>query len=409
MKVVYERCAGFDVHKKTVVVNVRTPEQTLTQTYGTMSADLLELSDWLLGQGITHIAMESTGEFWKPIFNILEGTFEVILVNAQHLKTVPGRKTDVKDAEWIAELLQHGLLQASFIPPVAQRELRDLTRYRSSFIREKATLVNRVQKVLEDANIKLASVASNVMGVSGRAMLQALSEGTTDAKTLADLALGRLRQKRDQLIKSLEGRVKAHHRFILAELLCQIDSIEATIERFDQQILHACVPFEEAVALLDTIPGVARQAAETIVSEIGTDMSRFPDADHLASWAGVAPGNRESAGKRYSGKTRKGSRALRTVLVQAAHAATHTKDTYLAAQYRRLAGRRGKKKALMAVAHSILVMAYHMLSRHEPYHEPGANCFDRVRPEQTAKRLVKHLERLGYSVAIQQHSASAIA
>jgi transposase len=409
MKVVYERCAGFDVHKKTVVVNVRTPERTLTQTYGTMSADLLELSDWLVGQGITHIAMESTGEFWKPIFNILEGTFEVILVNAQHLKTVPGRKTDVKDAEWIAELLQHGLLKASFIPPVAQRELRDLTRYRSSFIREKATLVNRVQKVLEDANIKLASVASNVMGVSGRAMLQALAEGTTDAETLADLALGRLRQKRDQLIKSLEGRVKAHHRFILAELLCQIDSLEETIARFDQQILQACVPFEEGVALLDTIPGVARQAAETIVSEIGTDMSRFPDADHLASWAGVAPGNRESAGKRYSGKTRKGSRALRTVLVQAAHAATHTKDTYLAAQYRRLAGRRGKKRALMAVAHSILVMSYHMLSRHEPYHERGATYFDRVRPEQTAKRLVKHLERLGYSVAIQQQSASAIA
>jgi transposase len=223
------------------------------------------------------------------------------------------------------------------------------------------------------------------------------------------LALGRLRQKRAQLIKSLEGRVKAHHRFILAELLCQIDSLEETITRFDQQILQACVPFEEGVALLDTIPGVARQAAETIISEIGTDMSRFPDADHLASWAGVAPGNRESAGKRYSGKTRKGSRALRTVLVQAAHAATHTKDTYLAAQYRRLAGRRGKKRALMAVAHSILVMAYHMLSRHEPYHERGATYFDRVRPEQTAKRLVKHLERLGYSVAIQQQSASATA
>ena len=409
MNVVYERCAGFDVHKKTVVVNARTPEQTVTQTYGTMSADLLALSDWLLGQGVTHIAMESTGEFWKPIYNILEGTFEVILVNAQHLKTVPGRKTEVKDAEWIAELLQHGLLKASFIPPVAQRELRDLTRYRSSFIREKATLVNRVQKVLEDANIKLASVASNVMGTSGRAMLQALINGTSDAATLADLALGRLRQKRDQLIKALEGRVKAHHRFILTELLCQIDSLEETISRFDQQIIQACLPFEEGVALLDTIPGVGRQAAETIVSEIGTDMSRFPDADHLASWAGVAPGNRESAGKRYSGKTRKGSRALRTVLVQAAHAATHTKDTYLAAQYRRLAGRRGKKKAIMALAHTILVMAYHMLSRHEPYREKGGNYFDRVRPEKTAKHLVKHLERLGYSVTLHQQVSSPAA
>jgi len=263
----------------------------------------------------------------------------------------------VKDAEWIAELLQHGLLKASFIPPIAQRELRDLTRYRRSFIREKAPLVNRVQKVLEDANIKLACVASNGMGVSGRAMLQARTQGTTDAETLADLALGRLRQKRDQLVKSLEGRVKAHHQFILAELLCQIDSLDETINRFNEQILQACIPFEEAVALLDTLPGIARQAAQTIVSEIGMDMSRFPDADHLASWAGVAPGNRESAGKRYSGKTRKGSRALRTVLIQAAHAATHTKDTYLAAQYHPLAGRRGKKKALMAVAHSILVMA----------------------------------------------------
>jgi transposase len=409
MNVVYERCAGLDVHKKTVVVNARTPERAVTQTYGTMTADLLELSDWLLGQGITHVAMESTGEYWKPIFNILEGAFEVILVNAQHLKTVPGRKTDVKDAEWIAELLQHGLLKASFIPPVAQRELRDLTRYRSSFIREKATLVNRVQKVLEDANIKLASVASNVMGASGRAMLQALITGTTDAESLANLAQGRLRQKRDQLLKALEGRVKPHHCFILAELLCQIDSLEETLARFDQQILQACVPFEEAVALLDTIPGIARQAAETIVSEIGTDMNRFPDADHLASWAGVAPGNRESAGKRYSGKTRKGSRALRTVLVQAAHAATHTKNTYLAAQYRRLAGRRGKKKAMMALAHSILVMAYHMLLRHEPYREQGADYFDRVRPEKTAKQLIKRLERLGYAVTLQQQAASTAA
>jgi transposase len=300
----------------------------------------------LISQGVTHVAMESTGDYWKPVFNLLEGAFEVILVNAQRLKAVPGRKTDVKDAEWIAELLQHELLRASFIPPVAQRELRDLTRYRGTFIRERVNLINRVQKLLEDANIKLASVASDVMGKSGRAMLDALIAGTTDPELLAALAKGRLRSKREQLLKALEGRVKPHHRFVLTELLCQIDGLDETIARFDEQIRKACAPFEEAVELLDTIPGLSRQSAETIVAEMGSDMSRFPDADHLAAWAGVAPGNNESAGKRYSGKTRKGNKVLHTSLVQAAHAAVKVKDTYLAAQYRRLAGRRGKKKAI---------------------------------------------------------------
>ncbi len=364
MKILYERCAGLDVHKKTVVACVLVFEGARevrheTRTFGTMTADLLALSDWLTAWGCTHVAMESTGDYWKPVFNLLEGAFEVLLVNPQHVKAVPGRKTDVKDAEWLAELLQHGLLRASFIPPVAQRELRDLTRYRNTFIRERATLVNRVQKVLEDANIKLASVASDVMGVSGRAMLEALFVGQTDATLLADLAKGRLREKREALVKALEGRVKLHHRFVLTELLCQIDSLDETITRFDEQIRQVSVPFEEAVALLDTIPGVARRAAEMIVAEIGSDMSRFPSADDLASWAGVAPGNHESAGKRYSGKTRKGNQTLRTTLTQAAHSATRTK-TYLAAQYRRLATRRGKKRAIMAVAHSILVMAYHI-------------------------------------------------
>ena len=275
MEIVYARCAGADVHKKTVVVCVIMPDDQggwckETRTFGTMTADLVALSDWLQQCGCTHVAMESTGEYWKPVFNILEGNFEVLLVNAQHIKAVPGRKTDVGDAEWIAELLQHGLLRASFIPPKAQRELRDLTRFRSTFVRERATLANRVQKVLEDANLKLASVASDVMSVSGRAMLAALLAGQSDPETLADLARGRLRDKRADLVKALTGRVKEHHRFLLAELMCQIDNLEEAITRFDEQIKTHCAPFEGAVTLLDTIPGVARATAEVIVAEIGT-------------------------------------------------------------------------------------------------------------------------------------------
>jgi transposase len=315
---------------------------------------------------------------------------------------VPGRKTDIKDSEWIAELLRHGLLRASFVPPLGQRELRDLTRARSTFVRTRATLVNRVHKVLEGANIKLGSVASDVMGVSGRAMLAALVEGQSSPVEMAELARGRLRDKRELLAKALEGRVQAHHRFVLSELLTQIDNLDDTIERFNQQIETYCRPFEEAVSLLDTIPGVGRETAEVIVSEIGTDMSRFPTAKHLASWAGVAPGNNESAGKRRSGKTTPGNKVLGAALNQAAHAAACTKNTYLSAQYRRLAARRGKKKAIVALEHTILVMAYHMIKRNEPYHELGGNYFDNRRPEVTAKRLVKRLEQLGFSVALQQ-------
>jgi transposase len=408
MQVMYERCAGLDVHKKTVVGCVVTPDGQETRTFSTMTVDLLGLSDWLLACGCTHVAMESTGDYWKPVFNMLEGTFEVLLVNAQHVKAVPGRKTDVKDAAWLAELLQHGLLRASFIPPVAQRELRDLTRYRSTFIRERSTLVNRVQKLLEDANIKLAAVASDIMGVSARAMLAALLAGHADPHALADLAKGRLRSKRDQLAQALDGRVKPHHRFVLTELLCQIDSLDETIARFDTQIQEISTPFEAAIGLLDTIPGVARPTAEMIVAEIGTDMSRFPSADHLASWAGVSPGNHESAGKRTSGKTHKGNRFLRTVLVQAAHAAARTRSTYLSAQYRRLATRRGKKRAIMAVAHSMLIMAYYMIQRQEPYREAGGDFFDRLQPEDTARRLVKRLEHLGYQVTLQSPSTDAM-
>ncbi len=415
MEVMHTYCAGLDVHKKTVVATVLVPDgqggiRKETHTFETMTTDLLALSDWLTGFQVTHVAMESTGEYWKPIYNILENNFEVLLVNAQHIKQVPGRKTDIKDAEWIAELLRFGLLKASFIPPVGQRELRELTRHRTNFVRERSTLVNRVQKTLESANIKLASVASNVVGVSGRAILEALVGGETNGAVMAELAKGRLRSKREQLSKALEGRVKAHHQFVLTELLAQIDSLDETIAHFDAEIEKYCRPFEEAVELLDTIPGVARRSAEVIVSEIGDDMSRFPTADHLASWAGVAPGNNESAGKRHSGKTRNGNRALEVALTQCAQAAAHTQDTYLAAQYRRLAARRGKKRAIVAVAHSILVISYHLIQRKEPYHELGNDYFDKQRPEATAKRLLKRLQKLGFDISqIQPPSGALVA
>jgi transposase len=406
MRIVYQNVAGLDVHKRIIAAAliVLGPDGAWHEerrSFGTMTSDLLALSDWLQVHGVTHVALESTGEYWKPVFNILESGFEVILVNARHLSKVPGRKTDRSDAEWLAEVMQCGLLTASFIPPVGQRELRELTRYRSTFIRERATLVNRVQKVLESANIKLASVASDVMGVSGRAMLEAIIAGQASPTEMADLAKGRLREKREALIKALEGRVKPHHRFVLTELLCQIDSLDETLERFNEQIEAYCRPFEEAVVLLDTIPGVARATAEIIVAEIGTDMSRFPTANHLAAWAGVAPGNNESGGKRRSGRTRQGNKPLGAALNQAAHGAARTKDTYLSAQYHRLARRIGKKKAIVAVAHSILVIAYHLIQRKEPYRELGGDYFDKRRPEATARNLVKRLHRLGYEVSLQ--------
>lgn len=410
MEIVHTHCVGLDVHKKTVVAAIIVPDpkgglHKETRTFGTMTSELLALSDWLMEQGVSHVAMESTGEYWKPVFNILENNFEVLLVNAQHIKAVPGRKTDVKDAEWIAELLRHGLLKASFVPPLGQRELRELTRYRGTFVKERASLVNRLQKVLESANIKLASVATDITGVSGRAILQALLEGQSSPEQMAELAQGRMREKRELLAKALQGQVKSHHRFVLTELLCQIDGLDETIVRFDEQIEAYCRPFEQVVQWLDTIPGVARQTAEVIVAEIGTDMNRFPSADHLASWAGVAPGNNESAGKRRSGKTTQGNHALGVALNHAANAASHTKNTYLSAQYHRLASRRGKKKAIVALEHSILIIAYHIIQRKEPYHELGGDYFDKRRPEATAKRLVQRLERLGFQVSLQQASA----
>ena len=405
MEILHPRCSGLDVHKKVVVATILVSDEhglltKETRSFETMTASLLTLSDWFTSYGVTHVAMESTGEYWKPIYNILEENFEVLLVNAQHIKAVPGRKTDVKDSEWIADLLRHGLLKASFIPPKGQRELRELTRFRSTFVKERATLINRLQKALEGANIKLASVVTNIEGVSGRAILDAIIDGQASPEAMADLAKGRLRAKRDALEQALVGRVQAHHRFILQELLCQIDSLDETIARFDTEILEYCRPFEAAIERLDTIPGVARETAEVIVSEIGTDMSRFPTANHLASWAGVAPGNHESAGKRLSGKTTKGNKALVVALTQAAWAASHTKQTYLSAQYRRLATRRGRKKALVAVAHSILIIAYHLIKDVETYQDLGSNYFDRRNPEATEKRLVHRLEQLGFKVSL---------
>jgi transposase len=406
MDVIFLLCAGLDVHKRTVVAAIIVPDgqggwRKETRTFGTTTPELLALLDWLVSLGVTHVAMESTGDYWKPVYNILENTVEVLLVNAQHVSKVPGRKTDVSDAEWLAELLRHGLLRASFVPPVPQRDFRELTRYRTSFVRERVNLINRLQKLLESMNIKLASVASDVMGVSARAMLEAILVGQATPTEMAELARGRMRDKRPELTKALEGRVKPHHRFVLTELLCQIDSLDEAIVRFNEQIESYRHPFEEAVVNLDTIPGVARQTAEVIASEIGNDMSRFISAEHLAAWAGVAPGNHESAGKRYSGRRRRGNKTLCVALVQAAHAAGRTKGTYLAAQYHRLTARRGKKKAALAVAHSILVIAYHLIQRNEPYRELGGNYFDQKDPEATAKRLKKRLEQIGYQVTLE--------
>lgn len=412
MEVIYPCCAGLDVHKKTVVAcQIITTEtgkkQKQTRTFATMTADLLELSDWLQEGGVTQVAMESTGDYWKPVYNLLEGHFELFVVNAHHVKNVPGRKTDVRDAEWLADLLQHGLLRPSFVPPPPQRELRELTRHRSNFIGERATLCNRVHRVLEGSNLKLTSVLTDVQGKTGRAILQALLAGQTDPTLLAELAQGSLRQKRDLLARALHGRLSTAQQFVLSELLCQIDSLDESLARFNTQIEAMCAPFAEAVAHLDTIPGVAQATAEVIVAEMGTDMSRFPTSAHAAAWAGVAPGNHESAGKRLSGRIRQGNLALRSALVQAAWAASHTRDNYLWAQYHRLAARRGRKRALLAVAHSIIVIAYRLIERHEDYRDLGANYFDQRNCQKTVCRLTSRLQQLGYDVILNPVQAAA--
>ncbi len=408
MEVVYERCAGLDVHKKSVTACRIIPAagrgwQKEKRRFGTMTDELLALADWLRAGRVQAVAMESTGVYWKPVFNILESEFEVILVNARHIKYVPGRKSDISDAQWIGELLQHGLLKASYIPEQPQRDLRDLIRYRTALIQERVREINRVQKVLEDANIKLASVASDVMGVSSRQMLAAIIAGKDDPQALADLAIGRLRAKIPELERALQGQVRDSHRMLLQLHLEHIDDLSSKIARLNEEIDQQMRPFDEAEQLrrLDEIPGVGRDVAQVILAELGNDMSRFPSAAHAASWAGLAPGKNESAGKNRSSKITAGNKHLKSALVQAAHAVSHTKDNYLAAQFRRLAARRGKKRAAVAVAHSILVIAYHMLRDGTDYHDLGGDYFDKRNKAQLQHHLVKRLEGLGFQVAVQ--------
>jgi transposase len=411
MEVVHERCCGLDIHKKLIVACAVTPgnagqPRRHVRTFGTMTDELQQLSGWLSEQGVTHVAMESTGSYWKPIFNVLEESFELLLVNAQHLQAVPGRKTDVKDAEWIADLLRHGLLKPSFIPDREQRELRELVRYRTSLVQERTAAANRLQKVLEGANIKLASVATDILGRSGREMLEALVAGETNTALMAEFARGRLRDKRPALERALAGRFGPHQRFLVAEILAHIDYLDDTIERLSVEIGERERPFEAVLNRLDTIPGVGRRIAEIIAAEVGPDVRRFPSAGHLASWAGLCPGQDESAGKRRSGKTRKGNRWLRTALVEAAQAARRTK-TYLAAQFRRLTTRRGLKKAMVAVAHSILRIVYHLLIDEHPFEDLGEAYFDQRQRQHVSRRLKQRLERLGYRVQLEPITSAA--
>ena len=401
MRVVYDRCCGLDVHKKTVVACVITPAGQEIRTFSTMTQDLLALSEWLERWGVTHVAMESPGVYWKPLFNLLEDTFEVLVVNAHHIKTVPGRKTDMRDAEWIADLLQHGLVRGSYIPDRPQRELRELVRYRRSLVGNRTQVVNRIQKVLEGANIKLAAVVSNVVGVSGRAMLEAMVEGTEDPAVLAALAKGKLRAKQPALETALQGLMGPHQRLLLASHLRHLDLLDAEIAQLDQEVAARLDPFQEALERLDEIPGVGRRCAEDILAEVGTDMSHFPTAGHLASWAKVCPGIHESAGKRKSIGTGHGNKWLRATLTEAAQAAGRTKGTYLWSQYHRLAARRGKNRATMAVAHTILTTIYYILRRGTRYQDLGPNYFDERDRQAAIRRTVHRLERLGYRVTLE--------
>jgi transposase len=418
MDAIVECCAGLDVHKETVAACVtrlqRGKARRTVKTFGTMTCELHGLADWMGAQGVTHVAMESTGVLWKPVFNLLEGRFEALLCNARDLKQVPGRKTDVKDCVWIAQLLQHGLLRASFVPARGLRELRDLTRHRAQVVGEKTRVANRIHKTLQDANIKLASVATDILGVSGRGMLAALVSGETDADRMADLARRSLRGKIPRLRLALEGRVTSHHRFMLQILLEHLAYLEDTVDRLGARIREVMdrmdtepprgagygLPFETAVQLLETIPGVRRATAEVVVAEIGTDMTQYPSGKHLASWAGLCPGNNESAGRKRSGRTTKGNRWLRRALGQAAWAVSRSKKSYLGAHYRRVAARRGRKRAVVAVAHSLLVIIHGMLRDRREYEDLGSDFFDRLQPERLTRYYVRRLEALGHRVAL---------
>ena len=406
MDTMYRCCAGLDVHKETVAACVRRVDSAgrvtrEIRTFGTMTGELLKLSDWLMAEGVEATAMESTGVFWKPIWNILEGSLKVILVNARHIKNVPGRKTDVKDCDWIAQLLQHGLLRPSFVPDRPQRELRDLTRQRSQLASEQSRVSNRIHKTLEDANIKLSSVATDILGVSGQEMIRALIAGQEDPEQLAELARRRLRNKLPELREALRGHLSEHHRFMLRQLMDHRTYLDRQIAAFEQRIEELMRPFQEAMRRMMTMPGVGLRVAQNVLAEIGVDMSRFPTDQHLSSWAAMCPGNRESAGKRKSGHTNHGNRWLRTALVQAAWAASHSKNTYLSAQYRRLAGRRGKKRAIVAVGHTMLVMMYHMLKDGVDYQELGHDYLDKLQPQRLTHYLVKRLESLGHEVTLR--------
>jgi transposase len=452
MAVVHERCAALDVHKKTVTVCARRVDpggrvQHEVAQFGTMTRELLALGDWMRERGVTQVAMESTGVFWKPIWNVLEGQFTLMVCNAQHVKQVPGRKTDITDCEWLAQLLQYGLLRGSFVPPRPLRELRDLTRLRAQFTSDRTRVCNRIAKVLEDANIKLGAVASDLFGVSGRSMLESMIAGDSDPEALAELARRRLRGKIPQLREALYGRITEHHRFLLRTLYAELTGLERGLEALNEQIMQAVaampanpdegedaaspgapgseagavnpetgeclqdtpaapLSFPEALVLIDEVPGIEQTSAQNILAELGVRMEQFPSADHAASWAGLCPGNNESAGKRKSGKTTKGNRWLRRALTQSAWAASRKKGSYFAALYRRIAARRGKKRAIVAVAHALLCVVYHMLKTHSHYYELGADYFDQLHPEATVRYHTRRLQQMGYEVILQPKAAA---
>lgn len=413
IQMIFHRVGGLDVHKKVVVACVRILDpsgqvRSEVRKFGTVTRELLRLLDWLRSEGVTHVAMESTGVYWKPVYNILEGQgMEVWVVNAQHLKKVPGRKTDVTDAQWIAQLLQCGLVRPSFVPDRTQRELRDLTRQRTRLVQQRVTVTNRIHKVLEDANIKLASVASDALGASGRAMIEALIDGQQDSAALAELARRRLRGKIPELRLALEGKVTDHHRFLLRELLDQLDYADRKIATLTERIEQMAPPlFKQCRELLDTVPGIARHAAEAVLAETGTAMGQFPTHKHFCSWAAQSPGNHESAGKRHSGKSAKANKWLDAALTEAAWAAARTKRTYLNAQYHRLAPRRGKKRAIGAVKHSILTAVYFMIRDQVPYNDLGADHFTRINPAQQVRYHVRKLQQLGHDVQLTPQQAA---